>query len=337
MKTRNLLLVLSLFAAGCGSAAPDTAETPAPLVEVIAVAPARDVGAIRASGLVGYKRETPLAFDAPGVVGRIEVDEGDVVRRGQRLATLRRTTVGSNAQEAAVARQTAERQLARTQQLFDRGFASQAALDDARLAVERTREVTVINAPAAGIILRRNAEPAQTLAAGAPVLVLGETGSGVVVRAAVPGVEAQRIEIGAAASVHIAGHEPRAGQVARIAAQSDMTTGVFEVEVRLENIEGIRSGQVAEVEIAGQAPSEDAQAPIIIPALSLLDARADQGVVFVVDAQSVARRRAVQTGGLSGNGIVVISGLNPGERIVAAGAAYVRDGEPVRIAPSIRS
>lgn len=337
MKSRSIAIAASLLLSACGAATPtEQPRNDAPLVEVVAVAPAHAAGAIRASGLVGYKRETPLAFDAPGVISRLDVDEGDVVRAGQRLATLRRTSVGSNAQEATIARQTAERQLARTQALFDRGFASQAALDDARLAVERARDVTVINASAAGIILRRSAEPAQTVAAGTPIFVLGETGSGIVVRAAVPSQAAARIAIGDAAQVRIAGLEPRAGTVARIAAQSDAATGVFEVEVRLTDVSSVRSGQVAEVEIAGQA-GESATAPIVIPTLSLLDARADQGVVFVVDARSIARRRAVQTGGLAQNGVVVLSGLNPGERIVSAGAAYVRDGEPVRIAPSIRS
>jgi multidrug efflux pump subunit AcrA (membrane-fusion protein) len=69
-----------------------------------------------------------------------------------------------------------------------------------------------------------------------------------------------------------------------------------------------------------------------VPTLSLLDGRADQGVVFVVDTDNVARRRSVQTAGIERDGVLVISGLEAGERVVAAGAAYVRDGEPVRVA-----
>ena len=74
-----------------------------PLVEVVEVAPASAAGAIRVSGMVGYRREPVLAFTAAGVVGAIEVDSGDVVRRGQRLATLRRTGAGANVDEAALA------------------------------------------------------------------------------------------------------------------------------------------------------------------------------------------------------------------------------------------
>ena len=69
-----------------------------------------------------------------------------------------------------------------------------------------------------------------------------------------------------------------------------------------------------------------------MPTLALLDARADQGVVFVVDAQNIAHRRAVRPAGVTQDGVLVVEGLVAGDRVVSAGAAYVRDGEPVRIA-----
>jgi RND family efflux transporter MFP subunit len=319
--------------AGCEEARPDDQIPPdvRPVVSVIAVAPAARAGAIRASGLVSYKRETELSFNAPGVILSVLVDAGDAVRAGQRLASMRRTSVGSNPAEAVQARENAERLLARTQALFEKGFVSQTAVDDARLAVERAQESTVLTAPASGVILRRRAEPAQMVNAGTPVLVLGETDQGIVVRAAVVARAAARIDVGGVAEVRVAGLTPRPAAVVRVAAKSDDSTGAFEIEVRPDDPNGLRSGQVAEVVITGKGDSEIAAA-LVVPTLSLLDGRADQGIVFVVDAQDVARRRSVQTAGIANDGVLVISGLVAGERIVAAGAAYVRDGEPVRIA-----
>jgi len=123
----------------------------------------------------------------------------------------------------------------------------------------------------------------------------------------------------------------RTGRVARVGAKGNDSTGAFEVEVEIASTEGMRSGMVAEVEIAA-TPSEAATAMLMVPTLSLLDARADQGIVFVVDAQGVARRRAVTTAGVTQAGVMVISGLEPGDRVISAGAAYVRDGDTVRIA-----
>jgi len=300
-----------------------------PLVEVAEVIPAIRPDIVRASGLVGYKRETELSFDAPGVIATLQVDEGDEVRAGEVLGTLRRTTVGSNATEAALARETARRLLERTQKLHERGYASDAALEDAQLAVERANEATLLVAPANGVVLRRLAEPAQMTSAGAPVLVLGEADSGLVVRVSVPALAAARLSAGASAEVTVAGHPETTGQVARIAAKGDEVTGAFEVEIRVDSPAALRSGQVAAVRIAAAGEAEVA---LRIPALALLDARADQGVVFVVDAEGITRRRSVQTAGIDAGGVVVVAGLAPGERVVATGVAYVRDGEPVEIA-----
>lgn len=323
-------LTLALLLAACGGEAHQAdAAAEGPLVEVVEVAPAAAAGTIRASGMIGYRREPVLAFTSAGVIGAIEVDAGDVVRRGQRLATLRRTGAGATLDEAAIARANAERDLARTQELYERGFVSEARLESARLAVARARDSSVLTAPADGVILRRTAEPAQTLAGGTPVLILGETGSGIVVRAPVASADASRIRIGDAAQVRL-NDSLHAGRVTRVGAKGDDATGAFEVEVEVLSPDGLRSGMVAEVEIAAQA-GDSSQVTTIVPTLALLDARADQGIVYVLDANSIARRRAVRTAGVTQQGVIVVEGLNPGDRVVAAGAAYVRDGETVRI------
>lgn len=322
---------VALLVAACSGGEAETTATPeGPLVEVVEVTPASAAGAIRASGMIGYRREPVLAFTAAGVVGAIDVDSGDVVRRGQRLATLRRTGAGANVDEAALARANAERDLERTQELFERGFVSEARLESARLAVERARDSSVLTAPADGVILRRAAEPAQTVTAGAPVFVFGETASGIVVRAPVASNDASRIRVGDVAQIRVNGAQ-RAGRVTRVGAKGDNATGAFEVEVEITTPEGLRSGMVAEVEVAA-TPGDNPQTSIIVPTLALLDARADQGVVYVLDENAIARRRAVRTAGVTQAGVIVVEGLNPGDRIVAAGAAYVRDGESVRIA-----
>lgn len=329
---QSVVLAAALLAACSGGDAEQAAApTEGPLVEVVEVAPASAAGTIRASGMIGYRREPVLAFTANGIIGSIDVDSGDVVRRGQRLATLRRTGAGANVDEAALARANAERDLARTQELFERGFVSEARLESARLAVERARDSSVLTAPADGVILRRAADPAQTVTAGAPVFVFGETASGIVVQAPVASSDAARIRIGDAAQVNVNGAQ-RVGRVTRVGAKGDAATGAFEVEIEVTAPEGLRSGMVAEVEIAAQPGGDATQTAIIVPTLALLDARADQGIVYVLDENSVARRRAVRTAGVTQAGVIVIEGLNAGDRVVAAGAAYVRDGETVRIA-----
>ena len=70
----------------------------------------------------------------------------------------------------------------------------------------------------------------------------------------------------------------------------------------------------------------------VIPAIALIDARADQGVVFVIDKDGKARRRAVETGGVSDRGVSILKGLAAGDRVITRGASMVRDGDAVRVA-----
>ncbi len=324
--------------AACGPLGADKGEDQAdvqPLVEVVTVAPLTAVGAVLASGLVGYKREADLAFNAPGVVASIAVDAGDRVRLGQALASLRRTSVGSNSDEAALGRANAERDLGRTERLHAQGFVSDARLEDARLAVERARDSSTLTAPAAGVILRRFVDPAQSVGAGAPILAFAETSSGLIVRAPIASAAVARVRVGDSASVNVreVGGQARAGRVVRIGARGDRATGAFEIEIAIADPSNLRSGMVAAAEIAASgAPSASIEGALLAPPLALLDARADQGIVFVVDAAGIAHRRTVRTAGVTQDGVLVVEGLAAGERVISAGAAYIRDGQAVRIA-----
>lgn len=335
--------------AGCGggSETPDTAEQKAatgPTVEVLTISEGTVSQSITASGLIGYRRETPLSFNVGGVVDTITVDDGDTVRRGQPLASLRQTQVQAGSADAEAVLANAEQNLTRTERLFERGIVAQARLDDARTAVARaraardsaqfTRGTASLTAATGGIILRRTAEPGQVVGPGQPVLVLGEQDSGWVLRVAVQASAAASLRAGQPVEVRLSALDPpqRMGTIARIAGQSTAATGAFDVEISLPAGSGLRSGMVgqARLNLPEQAQGQPKTA-LRIPALALFDARADQGVVYVVDAAGIAHRRAVQTAGIDDEAVLVVGGLNPGDRIVSAGAAYVRDGEPVTV------
>ncbi len=322
--------------AACGgeadTAAPGATAAPPPLVEILSVAASDSSGAIRASGLLVYKRETALSFGAPGQIESLSTDEGDQVHAGQVLAVLRKTTTGADASEAALARQTAEQNFERISRLHAEGAAAQVELDNARLALERARERVSIVAPASGVILRREAERGQMVSAGQPLLWIGEARTGLVVQASATAAEATRARVGDAAEIHIRGREPMSGKVDRIAAMSAAGTGAFEIEISVDRPDGLRSGEVADVLIHAQSLGAETTGSFVIPAISLIDARADQGVVFVVDAEGKARRRAVETAGVSDDGVVILKGLAEGDRVITRGASMVRDGDVVRIA-----
>jgi RND family efflux transporter MFP subunit len=309
----------------------EQSAAPVIAVEVLNIAASGPDGEIRASGLVAYKRETALGFGAPGEIESLVVDVGDRVAAGQVLATLRKTTTGADAGEAALARQTAEQNFDRVTRLHAAGAASQSELDNARLALERARERVSIVAPAGGIVLQRDAEPGQMVSAGQRVLAIGEARTGIIVEASMTAAEVSQLQAGDRATVNIRERPMLAGRVARIAPKGTQS-GMFTVEVQVDQPAGLRSGEVAEVVVAGRGGAETAASVHVVPAIALIDARADQGVVFVVDAEGRARRRAVETGGVSDSGVTVLRGLADGDRVITRGASMVRDGDAVSVA-----
>jgi RND family efflux transporter MFP subunit len=331
--------VLSVFlVTACQGEAAETAKpvqtvAPAIAVEVLGVTSGGTAGEIRASGLVAYKRETALSFGSPGEIETLQADVGDQVYAGQVLATLRRTAAGADGAEAALARKTAEQNFERVSKLHAAGAASQAELDSSRLALERARERVSIVAPASGIVLRRDAEPGQVVNAGQAVLSVGEARTGIIVEASMTASEVAQLKAGDKATVSLRGRDTMIGKVARIAAKGSQS-GVFTVEVQVEKPEGLRSGEVAEVIVSGSGSAQASAGPAayVVPAISLIDARADQGLVYVVDDKGFARRRAVETGGVSDQGVTILKGLESGDKVITRGASMVRDGDAVSIA-----
>jgi RND family efflux transporter MFP subunit len=327
---------LSLLVAACDpgaeGAAPENAEAEPVHVEIMVVAAAEVSGAVRASGLVAYKRETGLSFAASGEVESISVDQGDTVRGGQTLATLRRTAVGADEAEAALARKTAEQAYDRVKRLHEAGAASSADLDNARLALERVRERVALTAPASGVVLRRAAERGQVVSAGQALLWIGETAAGLIIRATVSAEESGRIAPGDGATISTRGGASLPGKVLRVSPQSVAGTGAFEIEIDVENTTALRSGEVAEVIIQPRESASDAGSRFVIPAIALVDARADQGVVFLAGGEGKAQRRAVATGGVVDEGVIILEGLAPGDRVITRGASMVRDGDSITIA-----
>ncbi len=325
-----------LLAAACSQG--DAATTPPveqkiqPVqVEVYRVEQTDLDGVIRASGQVAFKSETLLSFSAPGVIETLNVDGGDRVHAGQLLATLRRTTVGADAAEAEIVRQTAQQTYDRVTRLQAAGAASQADVDSARLALERARQTVSIVSPASGVILSRAVERGQVVTQGQAVFQLGEDRAGVIVRAQLSSVEVTRVKTGDVARIEIQGREPRTGRVSQISPKMSAGMGSFEAEIRFDDASGLRSGEVAEAIISAKAGDAPSKSGMIIPAIALIDARADQGMVYVVDDKGIARRRAVQTEGMTDAGVVVIAGLQPGDSVVTRGASMVREGDPISV------
>jgi HlyD family secretion protein len=159
----------------------------------------RDLGVIEASGNVEVT-EVNVAFKIPGRVVDLLTDEGKVVAKGEKLAILDNADLASQVAQNRAYLRNAEAQLEKAKKDFERFdllFKQQAIstqqLDSARTghdvalaqyqqaaAAVRMSEVrlsdTIIYAPLDGVILRKNIEMGETVAAGVPIFTIGDMG-----------------------------------------------------------------------------------------------------------------------------------------------------------------
>jgi RND family efflux transporter MFP subunit len=275
------------------------------------------------------------------MIRTIHVEQGERVRRGQLLATLADDEVAAAVAQAQALADKAARDLARGQALLADEVATREQVED----LETARSVAAaglraalfnarysrIEAPGDGVVQRRLAEPDELVAAGQPVLVIGNTGGGWIVKAALSDRDVVRVQAGTTAEVTLDAFPGRrfAATVTEIAAAADPQTGTYELKLAIDpQGEHFVQGLVAKVVIQDQ----DAKGVPVVPVTALLEADGRAALVFVVaEGGSHARRVAVQTGRLLGERIEIVSGLSPGDRVVTEGAAWLNDNDAVRV------
>lgn len=342
------LVALALLAAGCGSpereASPAQAVSPPAPVRAQPVASATVAHQTRAMGVLAPRDEVRLAFKVGGIVERVLVDAGDTVRKGQLLAELKRAEVDAAVAQASEAAEKARRDLERGRRLRIDEVATEEQVENlttaynvARANLQTARfnaQFARIVAPADGVVFERLVEGGELVQPGQPVVVLGATGSGWVVRVALSDRDAVRVEPGAMADVTFDAFPGRTfpGRVTRVGAAADRLTGTFEVEVEVLP-DGVRfaRGLVGKVAMPlAQLPEVTADATVV-PVAALVEADGPRAIVYVIDRErSVARRTEVTLGPILGEQVVVTAGLTVGEPVVTDGATWLTDGRAVR-------
>jgi RND family efflux transporter MFP subunit len=289
--------------------------------------------------------EIRLAFKVGGVVDAVRVESGDVVSKGQLLAALKRAEVDASVTQAREAVDKARRDLDRARQLRLDEVATEEQVQDLTTAYNVARSNLAatsfnasfarIEAPADGIVFERMVEAGELVQPGQPVVVLGSTASGWVVRAGLADRDAVRMETGAPAQVTFDAFPGRTfpGKVTRVGAAADRVTGTFEIEIEVQP-DGARfaRGLVAKVTLPLAPLPDVGPTTTVVPVTALVEANGREAIVFVLDRErNLARRKAVALGPLLGEQVVVTAGLAAGEAVITDGAAWLTDGRAVRV------
>ncbi len=303
---------------------------------------------------------TRVSAPLPGRVTTVHVKLGDRVARGQSLVSLRSPEAVSaradeakavaelNSHEAAVnfakrARERAERLLelkaiaaqeverARTDEQL-----AEAARTQAQAEVTRARTTlreyggadgsgeVVLRAPAAGVVVARDAVPGTVVEPGAPLVTITDLSSLWLDIAATESVasaltRAQRVVF----SVPAFGEQRFDARIQSVGAALDSQTRTLPVRALVNSAGGkLKPGMFATVWVEGVAATL-----VTVPdaAVQLLD---EKPVIFVAKPDgkggAVMTRRAVELGPKQAGRTAILKGVQPGDMIVVDGAFAVK-------------
>jgi len=201
------------------------------IVLVIAALYPQTLWAAEIQATLQWSQRVELSTPVSGVVQAVNVEVGDLVKKGQVLLTLDSTAYQAKVAEnqSEITRLNAEaeeakRDLDRVQELYERTVVSTTDLDQAKLRLVKSQSAiseararlrqnqkalddTSIRAPFDAVVVLRQAEPGQSVAAGLqPQMLLTLARSGeMIARALLSSPQMDKLKTGQTLTVSIAG------------------------------------------------------------------------------------------------------------------------------------
>jgi RND family efflux transporter MFP subunit len=359
-----LALVVAL--AGCGkgeaptvsagASAPAAAAASGPPVSVSTVrAEQRDFDVqLEATGTVTALNSVDIKPQVSSIITKVHFREGDFIRAGQLLFTLDSRAdetlvlkAEAQLQKDLAALADAERQLARSKELLAQNFVSQTAVDTNQAAVDAQRAVVTAdraaiqtarvavsynrivapNSGRAGIV---NVYAGTLVQPSSPALVTITQLDPIAIAFNLPqrdlndALQALRSGGGRVTAVLPEGRGTLAGKLAFVDNNVDAASGTVKVKAVFDNkSEMLWPGAFVNVRLAVRTLKN----AVVVPQAAIVQGARGR-VVFVVEPGNRAAARPVEL--VQGAGTeAVVTGVNPGERVVVEGRQNLRPGSSV--------
>lgn len=352
IKTLFGLMTIAVLA-GCGSS--DTSailseKDPVP-VQVQEIKISTSSGRFQYTGKVISDDQTILGTKLLGQISHIGVEEGDKVTKGQLLVRIKSQDIDSKLastkavlKEAQAAEENTRRNYQRINNLYEKGSATQREMDDitTNLAVATARAESIeqqilelqelltyanLRSPINGFVSQKFMNPGDMASPGHPIIAL-ESMEKLKIDINVPEFEIGLFNTGDQVSVFFDAIKGKVfrGSVERVIPSTAFSGAQFKVSIVVEEADpSIKPGMYGKVSMLKGSSDK-----ITIPEEAIYRKGQLQGV-YVVSNQNEALLRWLRLGRQDENGFEVLSGIDPGEKIVVSSTSKLIDGQPIQI------
>lgn len=339
-------MVAALFVLALTVSAPDRAHAqqggggpPVPVEAAkVAIGPLGEH--VTAVGTLISNESVIVRSEIAGRIKEIYFEEGKEVQKGDKLFALDDSVYQAELSEAEAKLKLAERNSARTEELFANKIATARSRDEAtslleigKAAIELARvrvDKAVIKAPFDGLMGLRKVSVGDYITAGEDLVNL-ENINPIKVDFRVAEKFLPAVRSGQSIAIRVDAFPDRAfkGQVYAIDPKLDALGRSILIRAKVANDdEQLRPGLFARVTLTLELKPN----ALTIPEQAIVPRGSDQFVYKVVDGK--AAQIKVQTGIRRDGKVEIVSGLSDGDVVVTAGQLKIRDGAPVKVLPA---
>lgn len=348
-----LTLIAAAALAACTQSHESAHKDVRPVRVVVAGHTAGSVGSTY-SGEIRARYESQLGFRTPGKIAKRLVEVGSPVKKGQALMQLDPTqealqVVAASAEVDAAKSRVAQAKIdvKRIEQLLARNFASQAELDQQRLALSQAdaqlrsalarenlnanlRGFTTLVADRDGVVSAISAEAGQVVGAGQPVVRVAADGEREVA-ISIPESRVDEIRNAKALQVGVWAYPGKTwtGTLRELAPETDSITRTYSARIAIQQPDPalLRLGMTATV----MSPDVEGNGVIRLPLTAIVDGDAGQQVWVVDPKTSRVALRAVKVGSAQNDNVLIVNGVKDGETVVSAGVHMLQPSQQVKV------
>lgn len=353
----------------------EEAPKPAPLQPVRAETLSQDSrqSDVRYSANIEANTQVNVAFKVTGYVTELmqvkdntgkerAIQAGDVVEKGDILATVDSKDIRDSLTQANSQVSSAQANLNKGKQDYDRATTlfksgsmtapdydsakqeyenAVAQLENAKAAQKIARNNVNdfdLAAPLDGVVLQRNLDIGSLANPQTVAFVIADTKT---VKAVfgVPDNTVQSLKIGDTQNLVTQSFPDKVftGNISEIAPSADTNSRVFDVKIDIDNKGNfLKVGMIASLSLPKEAAKAHQGALLPLSAVVRSKTNADGYAVFVLKSEgdkTTAQLTDVDLGDVHGNKIAVLSGIDADARVVVSGASFLRDGQQVAVIP----
>lgn len=321
-----LLVVIGLCLAVVACKHEKTEHNPAPPIAVQVMVTDTVSGSMTRTyvGEVEENLSVAASFPAGGRVERVYVREGDRVREGQTLAVINSSNAQNAYNSAKASLQQAEDAYNRLKKVYEQGSLAEVKWVEIQTTLEKARSMEQIarkqlddctlKAPISGVVGSCNAKAGGSLLPGEPAVTLLDMGS-VSVTFSVPEIEIGSVKVGGEAYVLVPALNNKllTGRITERSMTASKVSHSYQVKIAFANPDkSLLPGMVCKVML----DQPDNQG-FVVPA-KCVQTRPEGLSVWVME-NGRAQHRLITSSQFVANGVLVTSGLHPGDTIITSG------------------